>query len=576
MMKKILIILVILIVLFLIAAGALAYFILTFNPEKFRPAVIQKLEEVTGNPVRLDNFSLGWNNGLAVSLDGLAVLESPAGKPVLSVSRAAVLLRLIPLFHKDIEIGSLQIDSPSLELIRTSDGKVTLRGIRPKPTPAGKKNMKQAAPGSFFINSITVENGTVTFRDEQASPPSAIAVHNLELRLKKVSLVRPIEIKARAAVLSAEPNVRIEGKFIPPFAGRPGALENFHIETDLSKLRTDELASVLPQAGQYVLLQKEMAGQVEVSADRLAIPFEVQSLKASVSVKDGKIYPKALGFPLENVSGSVSFAGGELKIPQFSTVIAGGHVTLSGTAAGLAGPKPKFSLQAAVNQFDLEKITPPKNEEEPATAGILTASFQGSAEGLTAPEIESTLTGSGKLSLQRGVLKNFNVLREVFSRLSVIPSLVERLESRLPESYRAKLDERDTAFEPVEFPFAIDRGNIFVQDLRLASESFELKGTAHIDLAGPLNAQTVILIDPTLSGAMIRSVEELRYLTDNSGRLQIPLDIQGSLTHPRILPNVRSVATSLAATKAQEYLGRLLQNALSGNSSGEENQAKRG
>ena len=72
----------------------------------------------------------------------------------------------------------------------------------------------------------------------------------------------------------------------------------------------------------------------------------------------------------------------------------------------------------------------------------------------------------------------------------------------------------------------------------------------------------MLRIDPELSAAVIRSVQELQPLTDAQGRMELPVVMQGRLPGVTVLPDVQYVASRVVATKAQELLGGLLQRAL--------------
>ena len=154
---------------------------------------------------------------------------------------------------------------------------------------------------------------------------------------------------------------------------------------------------------------------------------------------------------------------------------------------------------------------------------------------------------------------NFNLLREVFDRLSMIPGLVNRLLSRLPPDYRAKLEAADTVLGPVDLPVTARGGVFYFDNLQLVSENFLLDGTGAVRPDGVYSVQAVIRVEPGLSSAFIRSVNELQYLTDAQGQLEIPVRMEsGPGGAPRILPDLVYVGQKLALTKAEQWIGSLL------------------
>ena len=81
MVKKIILVFVVLI--FLAGAG-IAIFIATFDANKYKPLIVEKLEEATGSRAELGSISLTWKGGLALAFEKLALYEKKSG---LSVKR---------------------------------------------------------------------------------------------------------------------------------------------------------------------------------------------------------------------------------------------------------------------------------------------------------------------------------------------------------------------------------------------------------------------------------------------------------------------------------------------------------
>jgi hypothetical protein len=189
-------------------------------------------------------------------------------------------------------------------------------------------------------------------------------------------------------------------------------------------------------------------------------------------------------------------------------------------------------------------------------------SLQGTAQGLAWAQLTQTLSGKGSLTLTEASLENLNVLREVFRRLSILPGLVEILEARLPESSKAKLATRDTILEPLALAITIEHGAFVFSNLRVVTDTFELEGEGRIGLDGHLSSRSLLRIDPELSAAIIKSVNEFQHLTDQRGRIEFPVILDGTLPRVMPLPDVPYVAARLLTTKATDLLGDLLQKAL--------------
>ncbi|MBI3318800.1 MAG: AsmA family protein [Candidatus Omnitrophica bacterium] len=207
-------------------------------------------------------------------------------------------------------------------------------------------------------------------------------------------------------------------------------------------------------------------------------------------------------------------------------------------------------------------LLPAEGSGEPHLTGKISFSSEGTLELKEPEKIPQTVKATADIRLTDAAIKNLNILREVFSRLSMLPGLAESLESRLPEEYRAKLTERDTSLEPVNLSVTIGQGALSFNDLRLATDSFELAGGGKVTLEGSLSSRMTLRVEPKLSFALFGSVEELKALSDEEGRLTLPVILQGTLPKVLVLPDLSYVASRLMPAKAEKLIGGLLENLL--------------
>ena len=232
----------------------------------------------------------------------------------------------------------------------------------------------------------------------------------------------------------------------------------------------------------------------------------------------------------------------------------GGRVTLPAT--GHAGSIEEMVL--AMERIPLEQLLPPAAAGSPQLRGILTLKLQGGVSTLEGPQLARSISGDGQLQLTEPVVENLNILRAVFEKFSMIPGLVEKLESSLPPDYQAKLAARDTVFAPIALAVRCDSGVLRFDDLRLRTETFELSGSGLAEVDGAFNMSSQLRIDPALSTAIVKSVNELQALADDRGALLIPVAIRGRVPRVAVMPDVRYIASKVFATKAVDLVGELM------------------
>ncbi len=327
--------------------------------------------------------------------------------------------------------------------------------------------------------------------------------------------------------------------------------------------------------GVVVTLQQVAIGQEQAAADE---PFvEAESIDAvvawrpllkkhveidSLRIRDGSV--RWNGRRVDHLSAEAMVRPDRLEIRSLRAEFAGGTLQGSGTVEQFSTTR-LITFDVSADSLQLDALVPRRAPEDPHLAGILSVSCKGTARGGDPAMLMQSASGSGTVSLAHWKVVNLNILREVFERLSMLPGLVERLQSRLPASYAEKLQANDTVFEPLDLPVTIDHGTVRAADVRLTADSFELQGVGQVRFNVPKGALVVpstLRIDPELSAALVRSVQELQSLADANGRLEIPLMIQGTLPQISVLPDLQYVASRVLVTKAQALLGNFLQRAL--------------
>jgi len=228
------------------------------------------------------------------------------------------------------------------------------------------------------------------------------------------------------------------------------------------------------------------------------------------------------------------------------------------------GPENAGSIERLafdVNQLPLQDVLPPSRPEDPKLRGMVTMTLEGEAASLAPEKVLQSISGTGTVKLERGVLANINILRMVFERLSIIPGLVQTFEARLPEDYRAKLTATDTVLEPITLPVSFAPGLLQFDRFTIRSDTFGLSGAGRVGMDGTVALNTQLRIDPTLSKALIASVNELQALADAQGAIELPVAIQGKPYGLAVLPDLNYVASKVVTTKVEDLIGNFLNKA---------------
>ena len=542
-----------------------AVFIVTFDADRYRPLVVSKLEAALGAPVSLKRLSLGWRGGIAAECQGLTVaaVSSATGEPALQVDTVSAVLRLMPLLHRKVEIASVVIVRPRVHVSRDAAGRVQIAGLAGLGAPAavsGQTASVGGAPLSVQVSSFRIEDATIHWTDATTTPPMDVSMTSIDATLQAQTLAQPADFSGRAALFSDAPNLSARGHLRLPMAGQPARIEDLRVEVELSHLDAARLAHAFGQSTHAGL--EKMAGTLVMTVGQLSLdPAGLQTAVGHVQLTDGKLVLPQLSSPIESLTIDAQLGQGRAELTRGSASVAGGTISLTGALESLSA-SPQLNGQLTVERVALQQCVPTPQPNEPQVQGALSASLHVTAQGKDSTTWSRSLSGDGTAQVTDGAIANLNILREVFQRLSILPGLVERLQARLPESYQSKFNARDTRFGSFGCQLKAEPGALAFQQLTVTSDGFALDGEGRVGFDGVLNVHAWLRIDPELSEALARSVEELRYLNDAQGRMTMPLVIQGQLPRVAVLPDVQYVASRLITTKAEEVLGNLLQKAL--------------
>lgn len=562
-MKKFFLVLLILIILALIGAGI---FLFTFDVNQYRPLITDQLQKSLGKPVKMDKIKFSWRSGISLSLRGLVIGADPEFRTeLIRVESANAALNLAPLLNHEVQISSITVNEPKITLVRRSNGsllgfeKQLPDSAEAKPSK-GNSSANTAAALSFLVDQIRIDSGEFIFVDESGPRVTETHINDIDLKIDNAALDQPITIDAKAAFLSGRQNISLKGDVKVSSRGQEPVLENVRASVDLGSIDLNEVARLAPEAAASGL--QEISGNLDLETrGRIVLNDKaLQNADASLRLQDGKVRVRTLATPVSNITLDAGLQSSLIQIRQASADFAGGNVRVQGQV-NLKTPRPLTSLELNLKNISLGALAPEVNDPSaPQLEGILSGGFQGTLSGSTGPEIQRTLGGEGKLTIERGVIRNLNILREVFRKLSMIPGLIDNLRKSLPEDYQEKLNARDTTLQTIELPFLLKEGTLVFNRFEVQTDSFAIQGGGSYNLpSSTLGAQTNLFVEPELSAALIRSVKELEYLTDRkSGALMIPMNIQGRVPQVEVKPDLQYIASRLAVAKTQDVLGSFL------------------
>jgi AsmA protein len=209
-MKKPLLIVGGIVVLLLLILLALPLFI---NANQFKPTLETKLGAALGRQVTIGDIKLAIFSG-GVTVSDIAIADDPAfsKSPFITAKSLTVGVELIPLiFHKEVNVDSITVDSPDVSLMHGPGGKwnySSLGGSSPASKPSGG-----ASPGALSVKKLEIKNGKIVVSTVGSSQkPSVYQDVNLEASDLSYTSQFPFKLSAKGPGNS---ELKVEGKAGP-------------------------------------------------------------------------------------------------------------------------------------------------------------------------------------------------------------------------------------------------------------------------------------------------------------------------------------------------------------------------
>jgi AsmA protein len=211
-------------ILVVLVIAAVGIFLATFDVNSYHGRIQSELQQQLGRNVTLGNMSLGIFP-LEFKVQNIAIADDPkfGTAPFVQAKELDVSVQLLPLLQKDVQLDSINLQRPAVELIKDKDGVWNFASLGAnKP-----KTASSSASGQISLSKLTIQDGQVALTDRQAPTPRAVYDH-IDFTLQDFAPNKPFTIDLSARLPgSGSQEVRLQGNGGPiatepaatPFAG---------------------------------------------------------------------------------------------------------------------------------------------------------------------------------------------------------------------------------------------------------------------------------------------------------------------------------------------------------------------
>jgi AsmA protein len=300
---------------------AAAVFLATFNVNRYRGAIESQLEQSLGRKVTLGEMHLNLIP-LRIRVQNLAIADDPAfatEKPFVQAEQVDLMVRLIPLLRGNVEIESLDLQRPVVELIKSQQGlwnfstlgeasqqgglggrtsstftqaQSQAGGVKDHVSPAGSPSESNAQnPHQFSLASLTISDGEVAVTDLQANKPRTVYDH-ISANVRDFALDRQFSFDVAAHLPGAgTEEIRFQGEAGPLVRSEPAATP---VRGTLD-LKQVEIAALRKFLDSPVLASMDgvLTGQTEISSTSGTL-----AANGKISLQNARLNGRALGYPI--------------------------------------------------------------------------------------------------------------------------------------------------------------------------------------------------------------------------------------------------------------------------------------
>jgi len=284
-MRKVLIAIAVIVV--VVIAGA-AIFVATFDVNKYRGTIQAQLQQHLGRPVQLGDMHLKLFPP-SITVQNLAIADDPrfsSDAPFVKAKELDVAVKLFPLLHKDVQIESLNLEQPTVNLIKNKAGQWNFASIG-----TGSKSSDSSSQGQFSLGDLIIKDGEISLLDQTQSSTPTLYNH-IDVKLSDFAPNTPFNVDATVHMAGAgEQAITLQGKG-GPINSQDATLTPFHGTLQLKNVGISDFTKFLNSpatAGTDGVL----TGETKIDSDGGKI-----TANGETDIQNAKVRGMELGFPV--------------------------------------------------------------------------------------------------------------------------------------------------------------------------------------------------------------------------------------------------------------------------------------
>ncbi|MFH0984600.1 MAG: AsmA family protein [Candidatus Omnitrophota bacterium] len=221
---------------------------------------------------------------------------------------------------------------------------------------------------------------------------------------------------------------------------------------------------------------------------------------------------------------------------------------------------PHFEGTIEVRDLDMESVTPAAYKKSEHVTGRLSVKAQIALDGANPDALKRSLQGQGTAEILDGALRNRNLIKEVFDRLSPAMAVTSALGGELPPEMNEMLADRDTPFQSLKVACEVQAGIVKVGNFRLSHSNYQLSGQGTYGLLDDrISSALQLMLSKSISAYLMKKIREMELLADGVGQVVIPFRYSGVFPNASAQPDLNYIGAKLLQGGADQLLDRGLE-----------------
>ncbi|NOT19307.1 MAG: AsmA family protein [Sideroxydans sp.] len=190
-----------------IFAAALTYIALTFDPNTYKPQIIQAVKDSKQRTLKLDgDIKLFFFPNIGASLGKVSLSEFKSEKEFAAIGEARVSLAFMPLLSTQVVVNEVILKGVKANVIKHKDGTTNLDDLLTQSAePATPK--EPSAPIKFDVAAVHIDDAEFGYSDEASG--AKYNVKELSLHTGRIANGMPSKIDFAVRILANQPKVDI-------------------------------------------------------------------------------------------------------------------------------------------------------------------------------------------------------------------------------------------------------------------------------------------------------------------------------------------------------------------------------